>query len=109
MLLSRRPNDNSRNGFINWYFNSVHFWGENPRGKWLLMVRDKVIMIPSCPTDESISRVIIPLMIDSGRKEPRRIHQGCHINTPWNEGNTRTLEKVQNLRKGRGTDPTDPR
>jgi len=41
MLLSRRPNDQSKNGFSNWYFTSVHFWGENPKGRWHLLIRDR--------------------------------------------------------------------
>lgn len=42
MLLSRRPNDASRSGFTNWYFTSLHFWGERPHGRWRLMVRERV-------------------------------------------------------------------
>ncbi|KAI1296557.1 Neuroendocrine convertase 1 [Halotydeus destructor] len=41
MLLSRRPNDDSADGFRNWTLTTVHFWGERPHGKWLLMLRDK--------------------------------------------------------------------
>jgi subtilisin-like proprotein convertase family protein len=41
MLLSRRPNDVSNHGFTNWTLATVHLWGEQPKGKWLLMVRDK--------------------------------------------------------------------
>ncbi|CAG9532964.1 unnamed protein product [Cercopithifilaria johnstoni] len=40
MILSRRPKDNdSKNGFTNWPFMTTHTWGENPRGKWLLVIR----------------------------------------------------------------------
>src|SRR5689334_6661381 len=41
MLMSRRPADDDQSGFKNWTFTSVHLWGENPRGRWLLMIRDK--------------------------------------------------------------------
>lgn len=41
MLLSRRRNDKSKNGFSNWFFTSLHFWGETPSGKWTLMIRDR--------------------------------------------------------------------
>lgn len=41
MLLSPRPNDKSKNGFANWHFTSVHFWGEEPQGRWNLLIREK--------------------------------------------------------------------
>ena len=38
-LLFKRPYDNDRtNGYSNWPFMSVHFWGEDPRGTWTLVV-----------------------------------------------------------------------
>lgn len=43
MILSRRPKDNdNKNGFTNWPFMTTHTWGENPRGKWRLVVRFQV-------------------------------------------------------------------
>ncbi|VDK62509.1 unnamed protein product [Onchocerca ochengi] len=40
MILSRRPKDNdNKNGFTNWPFMTTHTWGENPRGKWRLVIR----------------------------------------------------------------------
>jgi proprotein convertase subtilisin/kexin type 2 len=40
MILSRRPKDDeAKDGFTNWPFMTTHTWGENPRGKWLLVVR----------------------------------------------------------------------
>jgi proprotein convertase subtilisin/kexin type 2 len=40
MILSRRPkDDDNRDGFTNWPFRTTHTWGENPRGKWRLIVR----------------------------------------------------------------------
>uniref|UniRef100_A0A915D2X5 Neuroendocrine convertase 2 n=1 Tax=Ditylenchus dipsaci TaxID=166011 RepID=A0A915D2X5_9BILA len=40
MILSRRPKDDeSKDGFTNWPFMTTHTWGENPRGKWRLVVR----------------------------------------------------------------------
>jgi len=40
MILSRRPkDDNDKDGFTNWPFMTTHTWGENPRGKWRLVVR----------------------------------------------------------------------
>ena len=34
-----RPQDNSTKGFYNFQFMSVHFWDENPNGKWTLEVK----------------------------------------------------------------------
>ncbi|KAF7638510.1 hypothetical protein Mgra_00002188 [Meloidogyne graminicola] len=40
MILSRRPkDDDSKDGFTNWPFMTTHTWGENPKGKWRLLVR----------------------------------------------------------------------
>ncbi len=37
-LLAVRPMDNSRMGFANWPFMTVHCWGERPTGHWKLTV-----------------------------------------------------------------------
>ena len=37
-LLSQRPRDNSSEGFNEWPFMSVMFWGEDPTGEWTLTV-----------------------------------------------------------------------
>ncbi|KAG8430701.1 hypothetical protein GDO86_020116, partial [Hymenochirus boettgeri] len=39
-LLSEREQDNSPKGFKNWAFMSVHTWGENPAGTWVLNITD---------------------------------------------------------------------
>ncbi|XP_067136012.1 furin-like protease kpc-1 [Centruroides vittatus] len=39
-LLSERPRDHSRRGFKKWKFKTVHFWGENPSGDWMLKIQD---------------------------------------------------------------------
>lgn len=38
-LLPYRSNDRSSGSFTNWPFMSVHYWGEDPRGQWMLTVR----------------------------------------------------------------------
>jgi len=43
VLLAPRPRDNSISGFANfrtWPLMSTHYWGENPRGKWSLVVKN---------------------------------------------------------------------
>ncbi|NWY31360.1 NEC1 convertase, partial [Pheucticus melanocephalus] len=40
VLLAERERDKSPNGFKNWDFMSVHTWGENPSGTWILRITD---------------------------------------------------------------------
>ncbi|XP_058679889.1 neuroendocrine convertase 1-like [Ammospiza caudacuta] len=40
VLLAERERDKSPNGFKNWDFMSVHTWGENPAGTWILRITD---------------------------------------------------------------------
>ncbi|XP_033020419.1 neuroendocrine convertase 1 isoform X1 [Lacerta agilis] len=40
VLLAERQRDKSPNGFKDWDFMSVHTWGENPTGTWILKVVD---------------------------------------------------------------------
>ncbi|NWI97108.1 NEC1 convertase, partial [Pitta sordida] len=40
VLLAERERDKSPNGFKNWDFMSVHTWGENPTGTWILRITD---------------------------------------------------------------------
>lgn len=39
-LLDHRPLDKSKNGFKNWPFMSVHYWGENLNGEWILKIEN---------------------------------------------------------------------
>ncbi|OWA52946.1 Furin-like protease 1, isoforms 1/1-X/2 [Hypsibius exemplaris] len=41
MLLQQRPRDNNRQGFHQWPFMSVFFWGEKSYGNWTLEVKNK--------------------------------------------------------------------
>uniref|UniRef100_A0A4W3K9N4 Neuroendocrine convertase 1 n=2 Tax=Callorhinchus milii TaxID=7868 RepID=A0A4W3K9N4_CALMI len=40
VLLAERERDSSPNGFKNWAFMSVHTWGEDPAGTWVLRITD---------------------------------------------------------------------
>lgn len=43
MILSRRPNDDDgRDGFTKWPFMTTHTWGEDPRGRWTLEVKQRM-------------------------------------------------------------------
>lgn len=39
-VLPHRPNDMMKGGFRDWAFLSVHFWEENPEGRWKLEIDD---------------------------------------------------------------------
>ncbi|KII65078.1 PC3-like endoprotease variant A [Thelohanellus kitauei] len=41
-ILSTRRYDSSEEGLDDWNFMTIHFWGENPSGKWKLIVTDNV-------------------------------------------------------------------
>ncbi|KAF0992607.1 hypothetical protein HZS_6281, partial [Henneguya salminicola] len=41
-ILSTRRYDTSEEGLDEWNFMSVHFWGENPKGKWKLIINDNI-------------------------------------------------------------------
>ncbi|XP_053557480.1 neuroendocrine convertase 1 [Bombina bombina] len=40
VLLTERERDTSPNGFKNWDFMSVHTWGEDPTGTWIVKITD---------------------------------------------------------------------
>lgn len=40
-LLMARPRDTDEDTFDKWPFMSVHFWGENPRGTWKMIIRNE--------------------------------------------------------------------
>nr|XP_027220554.1 proprotein convertase subtilisin/kexin type 4-like [Penaeus vannamei] len=39
-VLTHRRRDKSTSGFTRWGFMSVHFWGENPEGRWAVAIKD---------------------------------------------------------------------
>lgn len=39
-LLDKRSRDSSQAGFNDWPFMSTHFWGENPKGTWIVEIRN---------------------------------------------------------------------
>jgi proprotein convertase subtilisin/kexin type 5 len=40
-LLMSRPRDTDEDTFDKWPFMSVHFWGEDPKGTWKIMIRNE--------------------------------------------------------------------
>ena len=41
-MLSTRRYDDSKNGLHDWTFMTVHCWGENPKGVWVMNVTDNI-------------------------------------------------------------------
>ena len=44
-MLSTRRYDDSRNGLHDWTFMTVHNWGENPKGVWIMNVTDNISLM----------------------------------------------------------------
>ncbi|KAI7113644.1 hypothetical protein KC352_g34934, partial [Hortaea werneckii] len=42
-LSTHRRNDNAEVGYVDWTFMSVAHWGENPVGKWTVVVKDALV------------------------------------------------------------------
>ena len=41
-LLTKREEDTSNAGFKDWTFNTVHFWGTDPNGDFILLIDHNV-------------------------------------------------------------------
>ena len=44
-MLSTRRYDDSKNGLHDWTFMTVHCWGENPKGIWVMNVTDSILSL----------------------------------------------------------------
>ncbi|XP_029851416.3 neuroendocrine convertase 1 [Ixodes scapularis] len=65
VLLYRRAKDSTAQGFRGWTFLTVHFWGEDPRGVWTFVVRDKQAQ------GHSGALNAVSLSLSGTRKRPR--------------------------------------
>ena len=70
-VLGRRKVDTKRGSFKNWAFLSIHFWGENPHGKWRLEIESKSVF----SKDNFILIEVLPLHVTGAS----RIYAFCHI------------------------------
>ncbi|XP_037533240.1 proprotein convertase subtilisin/kexin type 6-like [Nematolebias whitei] len=61
LLLDTRPNDASAAGLKNWTLMTVHCWGEQPRGLWILKVTDHMGTVRSCarPREEAAAGAVL--------------------------------------------------
>ena len=65
-LLTRREEDTSSDGFKNWTFTTLHFWGTNPNGEFSIALFNNV----------------------STKYESLKIHDlGCKVNLGYSFGN----------------------
>ena len=44
-LLTKREEDTSNAGFKDWTFNTVHFWGTDTNGEFILLIDHNVRMV----------------------------------------------------------------
>lgn len=49
VLLQPRPRDSNNPSFTEWPFMSVHFWGENPKGTWKLIIANNGVLKSAGP------------------------------------------------------------
>ncbi|XP_072938267.1 neuroendocrine convertase 1-like [Epargyreus clarus] len=72
-LLSARPKDNSKDGFVNWPLTSVATWGERANGLWRITFKDT--------TGEQNAGYVSPfsLIIHGTHEMPAHMKQGSRI------------------------------
>uniref|UniRef100_A0A3B4AHS3 Neuroendocrine convertase 1 n=1 Tax=Periophthalmus magnuspinnatus TaxID=409849 RepID=A0A3B4AHS3_9GOBI len=86
VLLAERERDTSASGFRNWYFMSVHTWGEDPTGTWTLKITD------TSGRMENKGRILSWKLILHGTSEKPEHMKKPRVYTPYNP--------VQNDRRG---------
>lgn len=96
VLLAERERDTSSSGFRNWFFMSVHTWGENPNGTWTLKITD------TSGRMENKGRILSWKLILHGTAEVPDHMKKPRVYTPYNP--------VQNDRRGveHMEEPTEP-
>ncbi|KAI9560352.1 hypothetical protein GHT06_014369 [Daphnia sinensis] len=58
-VLKPRSKDQSKLGFVNWPFMSVHTWGENPKGQWKLIATDVSSQKPSLLSGRIVNATLV--------------------------------------------------
>lgn len=96
VLLAERERDTSSSGFRNWFFMSVHTWGEDPSGTWTLKITD------TSGRMENRGRILSWKLILHGTAEVPEHMKKPRVYSPYNP--------VQNDRRGveRQEEPTEP-
>uniref|UniRef100_A0A8C6UGX8 SPC3 n=1 Tax=Neogobius melanostomus TaxID=47308 RepID=A0A8C6UGX8_9GOBI len=83
-LLAKRLYDSSNEGFRNWEFMSVHFWGEKAEGLWTLEIKDSPsklrnteVLGKACCILTCASHCPLGYFEDVGAHRCRRCHKNC--------------------------------
>ncbi|XP_068205095.1 neuroendocrine convertase 1-like [Palaemon carinicauda] len=79
VLLNERVDDDSEKGFHNWPLMSVHTWGEDPRGTWILNITDLT------SRDESGSVGEMELLLHGTKGVPVHLRQEKSYRIPFKE------------------------
>ncbi|XP_071586669.1 neuroendocrine convertase 1 isoform X1 [Heliangelus exortis] len=96
VLLAERERDKSPNGFKNWDFMSVHTWGENPAGIWILRITDVSRRI------QNEGRVVNwKLILHGTTTHPEHMRQP-RVYTSYNavQNDRRGVEKMTDFKEG---------
>ncbi|XP_078071543.1 neuroendocrine convertase 1 [Mustelus asterias] len=107
VLLAERERDSSPNGFKNWAFMSVHTWGEDPVGTWLLRITDVSGRM------ENRGEIIDWKLILHGTSTKPEHMQKPRVYTPYNavQNDRRGVETMEEFIEGdifRNVVPTRP-
>ncbi|XP_043920059.1 neuroendocrine convertase 1 [Protopterus annectens] len=105
VLLAERERDSSPNGFKNWAFMSVHTWGEEPVGTWLLRITD----VSGRPENEG-QIVNWKLVLHGTSVKPEHMKKP-KVYTPYNavQNDRRGVEKISNISEENDMDSSIPR
>ncbi|XP_028414543.1 PC3-like endoprotease variant B [Dendronephthya gigantea] len=120
-MLSTRRYDDSRNGLHDWTFMTVHNWGENPKGVWIMNVTDNINILGKHlnagtfiqhDTSKQAADVedLEQEVIDDQKKteELERVHDGTGTPRPVQD-NARYPEGVKKFTIDRGMPRTEDR
>ena len=76
-LLSYRRSDYFPDGYFDWPFMSVHFWGEDPRGEWKLTISSANISTEINVTDIEFKFYGVCSIPESVDNIPEKCHPDC--------------------------------
>ncbi|XP_078061255.1 PC3-like endoprotease variant B, partial [Mustelus asterias] len=99
-LLAVRLADESQAGLKDWTFMTVHLWGENPEGVWILTIADRANTVTACErsgdetTAGSITKYKITLWGTYRHEVPKREEE---LGSAQNGKNNQKLENIRNL------------
>uniref|UniRef100_A0A8C9U2I7 Neuroendocrine convertase 1 n=1 Tax=Scleropages formosus TaxID=113540 RepID=A0A8C9U2I7_SCLFO len=95
VLLAERERDTSSSGFKNWDFMSVHTWGEDPAGTWVLKITDTSGRL------ENKGQIISWKLILHGTSQRPEHMKSPRVYVPYNavQNDRRGLERMEDMMK----------